>query len=60
MSIALRKTVLSSVLPPLVLRVTNRLLSLDSFDCALLQTPVAVLDPLYVRLGGASAVHLPR
>jgi len=33
---------------------------LDSFDCALLQTPLTVVDPLYVKLSGASAVYLPR
>jgi len=44
----------------LVLRVTNRLLELDAFDCVLLQSPVTVLDPLYVRLQGASVVHLPK
>jgi len=43
-----------------VLRVTNRLPELDGFDCALPQTPLAVLDPLYIKLSGASVAFLPR
>jgi len=36
-----------------VLRVTNWLPRLGNFDHALLQTSVAMADPLYVRLEGA-------
>jgi len=43
-----------------VLRATNRLPELDNFDHALLQSSLAVVDPLYVKLQGASVAFLPR
>jgi len=33
---------------------------LDGFEHVLLQSPLAVVDPLYIKLQGASAAFLPR
>jgi len=43
-----------------MLRVVNTLSSLEGFDHALLQSPIANLDPLYVRLKGFAAAYLAR
>jgi len=43
-----------------MLRAVNTLPSLEEFDHALLQSPVANLDPLYVRLKGVGAALLAR
>jgi len=43
-----------------VLRATNRLPELDAFDCALLQSPLTVVDLLYIKLQDTSVAHLPR